>query len=526
MNSLGIYFGPTTITIVESQSKIVRNVITIPQTLLGTFEAEDKAAADVKLNEVSAFFKSEINRNNITAQEAVLSLAGQDIFVRTFEMPMMEQNELVPAVKFEAEKYIPFKTEFLISDFQIRPEKQSHTNIILFIGIKKDILERYLVLLNQLNIRITAVDYSGFGILRCLPLTGVTTKGVMAVLSADVEGGDELNFCVLENGFPLFSRDITLAQPAAVPPAAAQPQANQGMSLLEKLKNEIRVSLDYYERKFPAKTIRKLVLLSKLENRPDIENFSAELGFSFQFIDLRKFIPAAFPYTLGVMKGYSASVAKIAGNNLKINLLQARERLRQTKEKAAQFQSGAAMGGLFEGMRVAPATILLGAAACGAAYGFGMYQTMPLRNEIESLISGQPKIALVNPQAPVQDLDARRLEYKKKLDVYEELLEKQVYLTEPLSLLPRIMPKGVWLTNLAFSKKNDGSDLSIDGTAYLGDSNKEFQAVYQLLAALNSTPEMKKYFKAINISSITRGQAYSLPVTNFMIMCKGSQEPG
>jgi len=64
-------------------------------------------------------------------------------------MPAMSQDELENAIKFEAEKYIPFKTDNLISDYQTRFERNSKTNLILFTGLKKETLDRYLSILTK-----------------------------------------------------------------------------------------------------------------------------------------------------------------------------------------------------------------------------------------------------------------------------------------------------------------------------------------------------------------------------------------
>lgn len=205
--SLGIYFGPKIISIIETKGKTILNNIQVSQELITSSEIEEKVPSEVK---IVALFKDELRRNKIGANEASLSLSGKDFVIRTFEMPVIPRSELDSAVRFEAKKYIPFKIEDLISDFQVQYDKLSRRNIILFAGIKKDILDRYLSILNQLDIKPSVIEYSAFSLLRLMKLLNINNKGIIGIISADFKEEDEINFTFLENGFPLFSRDITL----------------------------------------------------------------------------------------------------------------------------------------------------------------------------------------------------------------------------------------------------------------------------------------------------------------------------
>ncbi len=123
MSSLGIYFGPKLINIVETKGRKPVRDIEVPQTTISAGELEEKVPADVKTIEIIALFKDELRRNKIDARESTICLSGKDLIIRTFEIPVLPREELQSAINFEVKKYIPFKVEDLISDFQLKFDK-------------------------------------------------------------------------------------------------------------------------------------------------------------------------------------------------------------------------------------------------------------------------------------------------------------------------------------------------------------------------------------------------------------------
>src|SRR3990167_6290129 len=104
MNSLGVYFGPQFISIVEAKGTKTINFIQVSQAAVSTGELlEEKVPTSVK---VITLLKDGLMRNNIEANEAIVSISGKDLIVRTFEMPVLPRQELDTAVNFEVKKYI------------------------------------------------------------------------------------------------------------------------------------------------------------------------------------------------------------------------------------------------------------------------------------------------------------------------------------------------------------------------------------------------------------------------------------
>ena len=514
MNSLGIYFGPKTINIVETKGKKLIRHTSIPQATAVAGDLEGKVAPDVKMIETVALFKDELRRNKIDVHEAALCLSGNDLIIRTFEVPQLPREELQSAINFEAKKYIPFKVEDLITDFDVQLDKVSRTNQVLFVGIKKDTLDRYISLLSQLDIKISSIEYSAFSLFRSLKLSGLKDDGVVGLIGSDLLGEDELNFTVFENGYPLFSRDISLS---AGPEESLKATDKEAGMALERLKTEIRVSLDYYNRKFPTKTIRKIFLVSDKEYRFDLEAYITEIGPSVQFVDAMKNIDLSLGYSLSFVKGFSSSLYKTIKSGIKVDLLGAKQKGLMAKERVVPIEAGE----MLEGLKIDYKIIFLGILICAATYGYGIYRMQPVKKDIADLISSRPQVISVNPEASYEELAGKEANFKRKLEVLNDIVMKQLYVTKPLNGIPRAVPKGVWLTRFTFTKADqEKSDVSLEGASYLGDSDDEFKSVNQFVSNLKNDPDFTKYFKNISVVFIDRKPIGKITATNFSISCK------
>lgn len=516
-SSLGVYFGPKIISIIESKGKSILHNIQVSQELITSSEIEEKVPSEVK---IVALFKDELRRNKIEANEASLSLSGKDFVIRTFEMPVIPRSELESAVKFEAKKYIPFKIEDLVSDFQVQFDKLSRRNIILFAGIKRDILDKYLSILNQLDIKPSVIEYSAFSVLRLMKVLNINNKGIVGIISADFKEEDEINFTFLENGFPLFSRDITLT--GGPEELAVSKEKDSGM-MLEKLKTEIRVSLDYYHRKFPAKKIEKAFFISSQEYQSELEGFVKYMGLSAQFIDIKKIMGETAVFSLSAIKGYSASLSKAIKTELKINLLAVKEK---AKQKAAVARPATEIAApLLSGLKPHPKIVVLGVILCLVTYGFfGILRKLPLRKELENIIAQQPQIPGLKQDMPYEDFINVSQEYHRKTAALDGLFRGQIYLTKLLEAIARVKPEGIWLKGITFKKDELGGTAILEGMVYLTDTDKEFALVNKFLSNLKENAVFVRYFKEMIIVSLERTQFRGVGVTTFTISCRTSRK--
>jgi len=510
MNSLGVYFGPQLISIVETKGNKPINYLQVSQAAVSTGELlEEKVPAPVKL---IALLKDELMKNNIEANEAIVSISGKDLIVRTFEMPILSRQELDTAVSFEVKKYIPFKIEDLFSDFQYKLDKTIQKTRVLFVGIKKEALDNYLHILSQLDIRVKSIEYSAFSILRLLKLADIKEKGIIAVVNIDLTKDDEANFVVLDDEFPLFSRDISLM--GGYEEVAKEEESQSGI-ILEKLKREIQISLNYYGRKFPGKNISKIFFIMNPNYRADLDGFIKDLGLDIRFIDINKYIDRPIPFSLPFVKGYSSSLSKI-NTRVKINLLLAKERV--TKKISTEAMAPLSLAVRFK-------TDIIVAAVCFLVFIVillsGAYRALPLQNELKNIINIRPVTSTISGELSYKELLDINSNYKAKVGDTDSLIKQRLYLTPLLDVIPRVVPRGMRLLDLSFKKEEEKTELILKGTAYLGNSEKELEMVNAFVLRLKGDPIFARYFNEISLVFKGNKQIEKIMMSNFIISCQG-----
>lgn len=515
MNTLGIYIGPEIINIAEVKGRKLINTVKIAQKVISANEFEEKVPEDIKM---VALFKDEIRKNNIAAKEVNLALSGKDLIIRTFEMPAMPSEDLGFAVNFEAKKYMPFKIEELILDYQTYFDRANRKYIVLLVGVKREVFDKYLSIFQQLNLKITSLEYAAFSVFRMLKMSGIHEKGVVGIIEADLQESDEANFTALENGFPLFSRDIAMggrAQAAAVPGEESNPQL-----VLEKLKAEVRVSLDYYHRKFPAKSVKKVYLIANKDYKTDLEAMVKEIGLvDCRFVDVEKHIGRPVGFSLSFLKSYSVSLEKAIKAPTRIDLIAAKTR--QAQKAAAPMRKSVA---LTEGFRLQPLVVVLSVIICIAAFALGYYPKIPIQNNINIIKAARPVLASVKIELSNEELESLDGELRRKLSKFDQLVRKQLYLTSPFNVIPEVIPEGIWLTSFSYSNRIETNkpEAILNGTTYLMNREKEIQLINEFVSKLKSNIEFAEYFKEISIGSIQQGQFEKVAVTNFSIICKNN----
>lgn len=490
--SLGIYFGSRLITLVETNGRKIVNTLQVQRSICApenSNELDEKVPDEVK---ITAFLREELRKTKISAKDVAISLSGKDLIIRNFELPVLPSNELSNAVNFEVKKYIPFKVEDLLSDFQAEQDKLNRRTQVLYVGIKKETLNKFISIISQLNMKLNTIEYSAFSILRFLKLTNFEEKGIIGVMSLDFSEEEEINFTILEKGFPLFSRDITLTNRQE--DVSKSQTAGLG-AIFERLKTEIRISLDYYNRKFPGKKIEKAFFICSGEHRSELETFFKEMVLPVQFIDTAVYLGSPQSFDLSLIRSYGSSLFKRVKTYLKINILAAKEKSR--------VSSSVDVKSLFADFRLDVRFVLLGLAVCALTFAFGLYRKQPLQKELNSIISLRPQGLIVNTSVSYEELTSAEQGYRNKLNVFDSLITKQPYLTEILDVLPRLLPGDIRLNSFLYTKTvGDKIELNLQGDIALNNSDKELKLFYSFISNLNENRNFRNYFKNIKVISI------------------------
>lgn len=211
--------------------------------------------------------KSLSNEIKITAKDAVISVSGPSVIVRFVSMPKMRDDELKGAIRFEAEKHIPFAVDDCIIDHQILKKNEKENKVeLLLVAAKKDFIMDRVSIAEECGFSVGAVDVDTFALanafLKNLSLNssgkteallnigssltnvGIVRDGVLCFARDIAIGGDDFNKAISK----ALNIDIKIVEDVKLSPKERLQEIAACMKgITSNLLDETRLSLNYYE---------------------------------------------------------------------------------------------------------------------------------------------------------------------------------------------------------------------------------------------------------------------------------------
>lgn len=518
---LGVYFSDNFINIVEQKGGKVVNFAKVACGLEPGKGLLSRTVVDE--TRLVAAVKEEVLKANILSHDAVLALQNRDLVVRFFEIPIVPNNEIASAVGFEAKKYIPFKLEELIFDFQTRIDRKAKKITVFFVAVKRDVIDRYVSILEQVGFKIAAIEPAFLSTLRTLKSAdkALNVKAPVAVVDINL-ALEQANITVVENFYPCFNRDLNLkTQP--------EKETAESADVLPKLISEVRISLDYCRRQFPLSpiNINKIMLLSSGDLSGWAETVSKELEITASHVNIQdKFLSLGQAFDAELVKAYGVSLRDSVVFPVKVDLFaKLKAPLSLSKlEAIAQVASAkyAFLNILSEIDKPFLALNLLGlTAVIFFTYILGIRQVAVYKNELTGIKEIRETVPSV---ANIQSLTYSELEqlgalFDKKIALLADLGHKRAYFTDKLSVVPALIQKGLWLESFNFEEIDNLQRLTFKGSAYLNNERDEFSAINRFLSELKKAKEFSD-FKDISLGPLSHSQIGDYYVTDFEINCR------
>ncbi|MFA5085494.1 MAG: type IV pilus assembly protein PilM [Candidatus Omnitrophota bacterium] len=203
----------------------------------------------------------------IASKEAVISVSGPSVIVRFVSMPKMRDDELKSAIRFEAEKHMPFPISECIVDYHILKKNDKENKLeILLVAAKKDFVMNKVSIAEESGFSVSAVDVDTFAIantfLKSLPQAsagktsallnigsnftnmGIVGDGVLHFARDIAIGGNDFNQAISK----ALNIDVKSAEDVKLSPKDhLQEVAVCTKGVMGNLLDETRLSLNYYE---------------------------------------------------------------------------------------------------------------------------------------------------------------------------------------------------------------------------------------------------------------------------------------
>ncbi|MCM8791626.1 MAG: pilus assembly protein PilM [Candidatus Omnitrophica bacterium] len=500
-NDIGIYFGIKGIEIVWVKAgKIIDNLEIPAEKYIGT-ELEEKIPQKTK---IITLIKEGLRKKDIESYGVGICFAGRELIIRSFELPLnIPYKELPQAVSYEAKKYIPFKLEEILYDFQIKKEYKEKKILVSFLGIKRETFDFYSSLIREIGLKLNNVEYATFSLFRFARALNLEKKGSYAFLTIDIE--DETSFMVIEENFPLFTRDIYI-----------ETKEVSNEFWIEKLKSEIQLSLDYYyHRKFPSKHIEKIIILGTPQIKEACVKLSQQVEWILEFVDISD-ITQSYKYTLSSLKSFGICLGSTVKLPFRFDLLgiwekeRKKERIKEPLWEEVSLQS----------IKPSLGVIILSIFMVVVTFMVQFYEGIPIKKEIEKMVSTMLKNYPLLGTKTIGELEDKKSDYNNKLYNMHNAFRGYSYITPNLNIIPQLLPQGVWLVELNFKQGKDDKGFLLKGRAYLKDYNKEIEAINKFFSDLKNKSEIAKIYKNIELVSIERSEIEKELVTNFIIIGK------
>lgn len=295
--AVGLDIGTSSIKLVEVERhkaiKVTRfATIPLPGGALKDGMVTDGPQVGEKIKELFQLAKGRSKR-------AVVAIAGQTVIVRHIKMPCLTREELANAIRWEAERYIPFSIDEVSLDFQvIEEDAQSNEMEVMLVCAHQDLIQSHLRALDAAGVQPLAMEIQPFALMRGLGLAGADPEGNVALL--DIGAGTS-DLTIVRNAIPRFTRVIPVAGESMTHQLASQlnlevaaaerakiefgdalfdfgqadaaefeTRVNDALQAsLKELASEVRRSLDYYRLQQRGEEVKVLIISgggSKLKN--------------------------------------------------------------------------------------------------------------------------------------------------------------------------------------------------------------------------------------------------------------------
>lgn len=154
--------------------------------------------------------KALADETGITAREANISVSGPSVIVRFIVMPKMTDEDLKSAMKFEAEKHIPFNiNECVVGHHAVKGLRKDNRQDVMLVAARRDLVTDRVKMAESAGFTVGVVDVDGFAVTNSFmanfpdPAREKTT----ALLNV---GARITNLSIICGGSILLARDIGL----------------------------------------------------------------------------------------------------------------------------------------------------------------------------------------------------------------------------------------------------------------------------------------------------------------------------
>jgi type IV pilus assembly protein PilM len=213
----------------------------------------------------------------IKSRRVATAVSGRSVIVRYINMVSMSDDDLKNALRFEADKYIPFELDEVVLDCtkleEFGEDNDQKEMKVLLVAVKRNLIDEHVDLIQSLGLVPTVVDVDSFALGNAFELNTLNSPRVddeeKVIALIDI-GAVKTNINILKGNTSYFSREVYLAgndftdsiarRLGVDNTSAVQLKLNSDgredeieesiLPALDDLGNEIHLSFDFFENQF------------------------------------------------------------------------------------------------------------------------------------------------------------------------------------------------------------------------------------------------------------------------------------
>jgi type IV pilus assembly protein PilM len=200
----------------------------------------------------------------IRRREAVVSVAGPNVLSRILRLPPIPHEEVKQAIRWEAERHLPFPVEEAVLDAQVVGEvtEDGQRQLEVLLAAAPEAMAMSCVqVLEEAGVRAAAVELSALAMVRVLTLRPL--PGTVAMVNL---GASTTEVAIVRGGVPQVTR--TVAEGAGVLLKEIAAAGGEGGSagrgalvgVLDALTAQLRRSFDFFRAQYAGQQVDRILL--------------------------------------------------------------------------------------------------------------------------------------------------------------------------------------------------------------------------------------------------------------------------
>ncbi len=217
---IGVDIGTSNIKIVQLQAKDDKFVLETYGIVNVSYQISSKDS-EAAINHTAEILKNLVKKSRTTTNKIIASLPNSAVFTSVIEMPRMPDNELKPAIEFEAKKYVPLPLDEVALSWSIIVEKKQKINLetnlgnlgkmenngknkILLTAVPNVVVENYLKVFKAAGLEAVALEIEALSLIRSL-----VNEDDKTVLVIDI-GAKNTSINLVDSGYLRFSKNLNV----------------------------------------------------------------------------------------------------------------------------------------------------------------------------------------------------------------------------------------------------------------------------------------------------------------------------